>query len=149
MAFTDIPIEEMAVVITVQLAWIDEHVDRLDRTTHYYSLANQIRVWAAGGARTEEFMTALSLLDFDMPHLRQGRTLEVWIARLQAVRRASLCLSLAELPVGTRLRGLAPIGVRWEAVKTRDGIRPAGNCPASEFVVTHAERGHWWFPCRA
>ena len=48
------------------------------------------------------------------------------------------------LPPGTKLLGLAPIGVRWCAMVIKGRIKPAGNCPPGEFLVTHALiRGIW------
>jgi len=39
-----------------------------------------------------------------------------------------------EIPVGSTILGLAPIGIRWMATMTKNGIKPEGNCPRSEFV---------------
>ena len=55
-------------------------------------------------------------------------------------------ITTSELKKGTRVLGLAPIGVRWRAVvKPSGGIKPEGNCPRSEFVPTHAQVGDQWF----
>lgn len=52
-----------------------------------------------------------------------------------------------ELPPGTRLGGLAPIGVKWSATITRNGkIKPDGNCPAGEFAPTSARIGDVSYP---
>lgn len=47
--------------------------------------------------------------------------------------------SVADIPVGSRVDGLAPIGVRWSATRTAKGFRPDDNCPASEFLPCFVE----------
>jgi hypothetical protein len=48
-------------------------------------------------------------------------------------------IARAEIPIGARILGMAPMGVRWEAVMTKKGIRPDGNCPPGEFVPCFTE----------
>lgn len=43
----------------------------------------------------------------------------------------------SEVPQNASLLGLAPIGVRWHAVRKRGRIVPDGNCPPGEFATTH------------
>jgi hypothetical protein len=50
----------------------------------------------------------------------------------------------AAIPIGTDLLGLAPMGIRWRAKMTASGPKPEGNCPRSEFVITHAAIGGMW-----
>lgn len=54
-------------------------------------------------------------------------------------------VKLADLPKGTHVLGLAPIGVRWRATVTKPGVlKPEGNCPRREFVPTTAlVSGKW------
>lgn len=47
-------------------------------------------------------------------------------------------IALADIPVGTIIHGLAPIGIRWTAKKTKKGLKPKGNCPAWEFAPCFA-----------
>ena len=148
MKFSAIPPDEMATYVAVQLAWIDEHADELNRSTEYYDLADRVNKWTRG-VPSSELLQAISNLNLDAPHLRVERPHSMWVLLLEEVKAAAAVLRLADLPVGTRLRGLAPMGVSWEAIKTRDGVKPDGACPASEFVVTHAEHGDWWLPCLA
>lgn len=146
MPFSKILPGEMATYVMVQLAWIDNHADNLNRSGEYYSLGARLHAWASGH-RTNELLTALSNLDLDVPERRAGRPHSVWTVLLQKVKSAAAVLRLSELPVGTRLRGLAPIGVIWHGTKTAHGSKPDGDCPPGEFTVTHAERGNWWMPC--
>lgn len=54
-------------------------------------------------------------------------------------------VSRTTLVPGERLLGMAPIGVRWMAtVNERGRIKPEGNCPASEFCLTHVWRQRGW-----
>lgn len=46
--------------------------------------------------------------------------------------------------VGTKLRGLAPIGVRWHGTMTISGPKPDKGCPPSEWSVTEAWRAGAW-----
>jgi hypothetical protein len=50
-------------------------------------------------------------------------------------------IRLTDIPVGTRLLGMAPIGVRWYGVMTRNGPTPDKGCPPSEFAVCGAMVG--------
>ena len=43
-----------------------------------------------------------------------------------------------DVPEGQRLRGLAPIGVRWLGTKRRGKVSPDKGCPKSEFALTEA-----------
>jgi len=43
-------------------------------------------------------------------------------------------ISRYDIPAGSTILGLAPIGIRWMATMTKNGIKPEGNCPRSEFV---------------
>lgn len=54
-------------------------------------------------------------------------------------------VELKDVPIGTRLMGLAPMGIRWAAkIGPKRKIRPEGNCPSCEFSVTHAwVKGAW------
>jgi hypothetical protein len=53
-------------------------------------------------------------------------------------------VKLADLPVGTWVLGLAPIGVRWRAIVDKKGLKPEGNCPRSQFCPTTARvNGRW------
>lgn len=57
-------------------------------------------------------------------------------------------LKFSALPNGTRLLGMAPIGVQWEAEKTARGkLKPDGNCPPGEFCITHALVNGEWVEC--
>ena len=48
-------------------------------------------------------------------------------------------IRLQDIPAGTRILGLAPIGIRWEGKMGRNGkIKPAGNCPRGEFAAMYA-----------
>jgi len=51
---------------------------------------------------------------------------------------------LADLPVGTCVLGMAPIGLRWRARIGKNGLKPEGNCPLCEFAPTHAIVGGSW-----
>ncbi len=51
----------------------------------------------------------------------------------------------SDIKPGSDLMGLAPIGIRWEAKMGPKGkIKPAGDCPRSEFVLTHAMHNGQW-----
>ena len=55
-------------------------------------------------------------------------------------------ITLAELPKGACVLGLAPIGVRWRAKVVKPGVlKPEGNCPRSEFSPTNVCVGGKWF----
>ena len=43
-----------------------------------------------------------------------------------------------EIPVGSTILGMAPIGIRWIAKMTKNGIKPEGDCPRCEFVPCFA-----------
>ena len=47
-------------------------------------------------------------------------------------------IALNDVPPRTLILGLGPIGVRWEARKTKDSLKPAGNCPTEEFLPCFA-----------
>lgn len=55
-------------------------------------------------------------------------------------------ITLTELPKGTHVLGLAPIGIRWRAKVTGPNrLKPEGNCPRGEFSPTHAcVQGKWY-----
>jgi len=48
-------------------------------------------------------------------------------------------ISISEIPAGSTVWGMAPLGIRWTARMTKSGIRPDGNCPSGEFVPCYAE----------
>jgi hypothetical protein len=55
----------------------------------------------------------------------------------------------ADIKSGTLLMGMAPIGIRWEAKMMPNGrIKPDGNCPPSEFSLTHALINRIWHEVR-
>ncbi len=48
-------------------------------------------------------------------------------------------ISREMVPVGAVVLGLAPIGIRWEAIALGNGkFRPDGNCPPREFAPCFA-----------
>lgn len=49
-----------------------------------------------------------------------------------------------DIPNETRLRGLAPIGVRWFGVMKRGKVVPDKPCPRGEFALTDAWVGGTW-----
>jgi hypothetical protein len=52
------------------------------------------------------------------------------------------------LPTGTAVAGMAPIGVRWGAIRTTRGLRPDAGCPRGEFAPMYAEiNGHQFAVC--
>ena len=54
-------------------------------------------------------------------------------------------LKREEIKPGARLCGLAPIGIQWWGKMGPKGIvRPDGDCPASEFALTHAIHDNRW-----
>ena len=48
-------------------------------------------------------------------------------------------VAAADIPTGSRVWGMAPIGIRWTARKTKTGIQPDGDCPRSEFSPCYAD----------
>ena len=54
-------------------------------------------------------------------------------------------VALKDLPKGTHILGLAPMGVRWRAIINEKGnLKPEGNCPRCEFLPTTAlVKGTW------
>lgn len=53
-----------------------------------------------------------------------------------------------EVPIGSKILGLAPMGVRWEGTMTKQGIKPDSwprRVSRSEFSPCYAEvRGFWY-----
>lgn len=48
-------------------------------------------------------------------------------------------IQLTDVPVGSTILGMAPIGVRWLAKKTKKGVKPEGRLPACEFAPCFTE----------
>jgi hypothetical protein len=67
-----------------------------------------------------------------MLELREGRTMRIQDFNFRT---------------GQRLRGLAPIGLRWEAsINCKGAIVPDGKLPSGEFAVTDYRDGNRWIP---
>lgn len=59
-------------------------------------------------------------------------------------------IRLCDIPRGTTILGLAPIGIRWTATVTRGGrVKPEGNCPACEFYPCYVFLKNTWFAVAA
>jgi hypothetical protein len=56
---------------------------------------------------------------------------------------------IPNLPNGTLLRGLAPIGVRWFGLVKRGKVVPDEGCPKGEFALTDAWVGGTWVEVEA
>lgn len=139
--------DQMATYVMVALSWIDECEDRLNKTSSCYKLGQTLRDWA--GSPTSECMAVLDGMGLAQHRERSGRTHAQWVERLQALRAAAYEERFDDLPDGTRLRGFAPMGLRWEAVKTGKGrLKPDGNCPPAEFSLTHALVNGRWLACQ-
>lgn len=58
-----------------------------------------------------------------------------------------LAMPLRDVPVGSKIVGLAPIGIRWEAVMTKKGVKPLDwpkKISTCEFVPCYAYvMGEW------
>jgi hypothetical protein len=48
-------------------------------------------------------------------------------------------VALVDIPAGSPVLGLAPIGVRWTGVMTAKGIKPDPGCPAHQFLPCFAD----------
>jgi hypothetical protein len=57
-------------------------------------------------------------------------------------------MPLRDVPVGSKILGLAPIGIRWEGTMTKNGVRPkdwSRKVARCEFVPCYAYiNGEWW-----
>lgn len=64
--------------------------------------------------------------------------------------RTGRWLRWSEVPDGSELQGLAPIGVRWNGRKVKGEAIPRKGCPRGEFAPTEAYLGTDWVPihCR-
>lgn len=70
----------------------------------------------------------MKVLSNELPYLGEGPTIQ-W----------------SNVPDGAALYGMAPIGVPWHAVKKCGRVKPDGNCPRSEYALTHAcVKGQWY-----
>lgn len=47
-------------------------------------------------------------------------------------------ITLSEVPSGTVILGMAPIGVRWAGICDEKGVRPERGCPRAEFAPCFA-----------
>lgn len=47
--------------------------------------------------------------------------------------------TVSDIPVGTKVDGMGPIGVRMSAIRTKNGFKTDNGCPSSEFVPCFVE----------